>query len=308
MSLKKIVSLLPAATEIVCALGLAENLVGISHECDYPPGIGGLPVCTSSKVDSALPSAEIDRTVKSILTNALSVYELNASLIRSLQPDVIITQSQCKVCAVSLDEVENDLRDLLQKDVEVISLEPATLTDVFADIRRVGKVLNAGRQAGELVEILEERSDIITHKLKFVNEKPRVACIEWLSPLMLAGNWTPGLVERAGGTTFLVEDGRHSPFVEFSEIFARDPEIIVVIPCGFSIERTLTEIHLLLNQPGFSELSAVKNNRIYIADGNQYFNRSGPRLVDSLEILAEIIQPKQFVFGYQGSGWIQFKV
>ena len=306
MNDKKILSLLPAATEIVCALGLSDNLVGISHECDYPDDIKDLPVCTSSKVDSEAGSAAIDLQVKEVLSRALSVYDLNIALIRELNPDVIITQSQCEVCAVSLSDVESELRGILDKDVTVISLEPRTLPDILSDIRRIGSEFRLDEEADAVVEELEERINIIRHKLKFIEEKPVVACIEWLSPLMLAGNWTPGLVNIAGGNTLLVEEGKHSPFIDFEDVRAMNPDIMVIMPCGFSIAQSLKEINLLLELPGWSGLDAVQNNRVYIADGNHYFNRSGPRIVDSIEILAEIIHPKQFVFGYEGAGWIRF--
>ena len=155
---------------------------------------------------------------------------------------------------------------------------------------------------------MTERVDIIRHKLKFIDTKPTVACIEWLEPLMVSGNWVPELVGIAGGVSVLAEAGKHSPFVKWEDIQLADPDIMLVMPCGFPIERTMKEIDLLLQQPGFSELKAVKNNRLYIADGNQYFNRPGPRIVDSIEILAEIIHPKQFIFGYEGNGWIKFSV
>ena len=308
MNDKKIISLLPAATEIVSALGLAENLVGISHECDYPENIKNLPVCTSSNIDSEATSHQIDTAVKAVLSKALSVYNLDTSLIRELDPDVIITQSQCRVCAVSLADVESELADILDKKVKVISLEPQTLDDILNDIRHVAAEFQLAEQAEILIEELEERVNIIKHKLKFIETKPSVACIEWLSPIMLAGNWTPGLVNIAGGEAILVEEGKHSPFIDFEKISSENPDIVIVMPCGFSIERTLREINLLLDLPEWQELNAVKNNRIYIADGNQYFNRPGPRIVDSIEILAEIIHPKQFVFGYEGEGWIRFNV
>ena len=308
MTDKKIISLLPAATEILYALSLSENLVAISHECDYPESLKSLPVCTSSRIDPSAGSLQIDTAVKETLSKAISLYNVDTDLITRLQPDVIITQSQCNVCAVSLTEVESQLADLLNKDVSVISLEPQTLQDIISDIRRIGNELQRTEQAETLIEELEERIDIIRHKLKFIENKPSIACIEWLSPIMLAGNWTPGLVDIAGGRAILVEEGKHSPFIGFDQIKDTNPEIIIIMPCGFSIERSLKEMSLLLDLPGWNELEAVKNNRIYIADGNQYFNRSGPRIVDSIEILAEIIHPKQFIFGNEGSGWIRFNV
>lgn len=305
---KTIISLLPAATEIVCALGLEDQLVGRSHECDYPESVKKLPVCSSAKFLPGSDSAEIDRQVKEILANALSIYTIDKEIIKKLNPDVIITQAQCEVCALSLKDVEEALTGLLDKECRIISLEPHILADIYSDIQAVADQLGVGDRAKELLELSEERINIIRHKLKFIEEKPKVACIEWLSPLMVAGNWTPELVDIAGGKSILAEKGKHSPFINFEDIITEDPDIIVLMPCGFSVQRTLQEINLLLELPYWHQLKAVQNNRIYIADGNQYFNRSGPRITDSIEILAEIIYPKQFVFGYEGNGWIRFHV
>jgi iron complex transport system substrate-binding protein len=308
MGNQKIISLLPAATEIVCALGLEQNLIGRSHECDYPETVKNLPVCSEAKFIPGSSSIAIDKQVKEILSDALSIYTVNKEVIKQLNPDVVITQTQCEVCAVSLKDVEEALENLLDKEADIISLEPNTLNDIFADIQRIADELGVNEQGVILLESLHERIDIIRHKLKFIADKPAVACIEWLEPLMLAGNWTPELVEIAGGRSILTENGKHSPFINWEDLKSQNPEIIVVMPCGFSIERTMKEIDLLLSMPGFAEMQAVKNKRLYIADGNQYFNRSGPRIVDSVEILAEIIYPKQFIFGYEGNGWIRFTV
>lgn len=304
----KIISLLPAATEIVCALGLEHQLIGRSHECDFPESIKELPVCSSAKFISGSSSLEIDRQVKEILTDALSIYTIDKEMIRSLNPDVIITQSQCKVCAVSLKDVEDALKGLLAKECRIISLEPNVLGDVYNDIKNIAEILGVTERAEDLLERSDERLNIIRHKLKFITDRPKVVCIEWLAPLMIAGNWTPELVQIAGGDPILAVNGKHSPFVEFREVVNENPDIIVIIPCGFPISRTLQEINLLFEESEWKNLKAVKENRIYIADGNQYFNRSGPRLTDSIEILAEIINPKQFVFGYEGEGWIKFNV
>ena len=308
MSDLKIISLLPAATEIICALGLESQLVGRSHECDFPESVKQLPVCSSASFIPGSDSAAIDRQVKEILTGALSIYTIDRELIRKLNPDVIITQAQCEVCAVSLKDLEDALEGLLDKECRIISLQPNTLTDVYNEISEIAGVLGVSSRAAELLERADERIDIIRHKLKFLSEKPKVACIEWLAPLMIAGNWTPELVQIAGGDPILAVNGKHSPFIGFDDILREDPDIVIAMPCGFPVQRTLQEINLLLDHPAWSNLKAVKNNRIYIADGNQYFNRSGPRLTDSIEILAEIINTKQFVFGYEGEGWIRFNV
>jgi iron complex transport system substrate-binding protein len=302
----KIVSLLPSATEIVCALGLEQDLAGRSHECDFPETVKQLPVCSEANFPDNLNSAAIDNKVKEILADALSVYTVNREQIKQLAPDMVITQAQCEVCAVSLKEVEEALENYLDKQAHIISLQPNSLDDIFNDIRTVATALNVHERGEILVDELQERVDIIKHKLKFIEQKPTVACIEWLQPLMLSGNWMPELVNLAGGTSLLTEAGKHSPYVQWEAIRQQDPDIIIVMPCGFSIPRTMKEIDLLLQLPGFADIKAVKNNQLYVADGNQYFNRPGPRIVDSLEILAEIINPKQFVFGYEGDGWIKF--
>ncbi len=305
---KRIISLLAAGTEIVCALGLEAQLVGRSHECDYPESILNLPVCSEAMINPSVDSAAIDRQVKGTLTDALSFYHVDRELIKQLKPDVIITQTQCAVCAVSFNDVKEALKDLLDYPVEIISLEPDSLNAVFTDIKTVSEVLGVPERGADLLDRMQERMDLIRHKLKFISQKPTVACIEWIEPLMMAGNWTPEMVEIAGGQAVLAQSGKHSTAIEWTDFVQADPEIIVVMPCGFGIERTLKEMDTLLQQPYFQELQAVKNNQLFIADGNQYFNRSGPRIVDSVEILAEIINPKQFVFGYEGEGWIRFSV
>jgi iron complex transport system substrate-binding protein len=308
MPAERIITLLPAATEIVCALGLENRLVGRSHECDYPETVKQLPVCSYDRIGANLSSLDIDRKVKAMLTNALSVYEVNTEQIKQLAPDVIITQDQCAACAVSLPEVEQALANELQKPASIISLKPESLADVMNDISQIARALNVVPAGDILLEDLQERVDLIQHKLKFIENKPTVACIEWMEPLMVSGNWVPELVDIAGGIPVLAQPGKHSPYIDWVDLRLQDPEIIVVMACGFSIERTLKEIDVLLQLPGFTDLQAIKNKRFYLTDGNQYFNRPGPRLVDSIEILAEIIYPKQFIFGYEGNGWIKFDV
>ncbi len=308
MAENRIVSLLPAATEVVCALGLEDQLVGRSHECDYPETVRQLPVCTAARLSAGSASATLDREVRSLLSEALSIYAIDTDLIRDLRPDVVLTQAQCEVCAVSLEEVTAELRGLLDQNTGLVSMEAGSLSGVFDDIRRIATSLGVQSRAEVLVEELGDRLEIIRHKLKFIEQKPRVACIEWLSPLMIAGNWTPEMVSISGGVPVLSQKGKHSPQISAEELQQADPEVIVIMPCGFSVDRTLSEIGLLLELPVWQELPAVKNNRVYIADGNHYFNRPGPRIVDSTEILAEIINPKQFVFGYEGEGWVKFEL
>jgi len=298
--------LLPAATEIVCALGLEQNLVGRSHECDFPESVKSLPVCSEANFADDLSSLEIDIKVKEILTEALSIYTVKRDVIKDLAPDVVITQAQYEVCAVSLKDVEEALDNYLDKESHIVSLQPNKLDDIFEDIKTVAQALDVTDAGDVLIEDLQGRVDIIRHKLKYVESRPTVACIEWLEPLMVSGNWIPEVVSTAGGSSILAEAGKHSPFVKWEDIQQTNPDVIIVMPCGFSIERTMKEMNILLDLPGFADLTAVKNNRLYITDGNQYFNRPGPRIVDSIEIIGEIIHPKLFNFGYEGNGWIKF--
>lgn len=304
----RIVSLLPSATEIICSLGLEKNLVGRSHECDYPASVKHLPVCTVANFPDNLGSAAIDLKIKEIMADALSVYTVKNETLIALAPDVIITQDQCEVCAVSLADVELALENHLYKKAHIISLRPNSVGDIFSDIGNIANQLNVAQAGADLLELLNERLEIIRHKLKFVESRPTVACIEWLDPLMISGNWIPELVNIAGGTPVLVSNGQRSAYVNWDEIRQQDPEVIIVMPCGFAIERTLKEIEGFMQLPGFTGMQAIKNNRLYIADGNQYFNRPGPRVVDSVEIIAELLRPKQFAFGYEGSGWIRFEL
>ena len=250
---------------------------------------------------------EIMSQVKEILSDAVSIYKIDQELIKSLKPTHIITQAQCEVCAVSEKDVEEALSNLISQETSLISLQPNTLWDILKEIKEVAKTLGVEEKGNELVEDLEERIDLVKHKLKFFPDKPKVVIIEWLSPIMVAGNWIPELVEIAGGQSLLAENGKHSPLVDWQQIYDANPDVLIIAPCGFSIARTLQEIDLILNLPGLRDLTAVKNNRVYIADGNAYFNRSGPRIVDTIEMLAEMITPKYFNYGYEGEGWIKFE-
>jgi iron complex transport system substrate-binding protein len=303
MSTPRIVSLLPAATEIVCALGAADRLVGRSHECDFPPEIRGLPACTSAKLEAGASSAEIDRQVKNLLRDAVSIYRVDTARLKELQPDIIITQAQCEACAVSPAEVEAAVAGWLGQRPQIISLSPNRLADVWEDIRRVGTALGLADGGRAPLAALKNRMVNIIEKTCVLKQRPTVACVEWIEPLMAAGNWVPELVELAGGANVAGEAGKHSPWMDWETLRGTDPEIIVVMPCGFDIARTRKEVAALVQQPGWSRMKAVKKRRVLLADGNQYFNRPGPRLVESLEILAEILHPGRFDFGHQGKGW-----
>ena len=303
MTAPRIVSLLPSATEIVAALGFADALVGRSHECDYPDEVAELPVCTEPKVDPRGSSDEIHRSVRELLAQTLSVYRVDASRLRELEPTHLVTQVQCEVCAVSLDEVEEALAAWAPgARPRLTALNPASLADVFADIERVASALGAPERGRRLVARLRERMARIADASAPL-PKPRVATIEWLSPLMAAGNWMPELVAMAGGDNLFGTAGAHSPWMSWEDLRAADPDVLIVFPCGFPLARVEREIGLLTSLPGWDETSAALSGRVYLAEGNQYFNRPGPRLAETLEILAEILQPGTFAFGHEGSGW-----
>jgi iron complex transport system substrate-binding protein len=302
----RIVSLLASATEIVCALGFEDQLVGRSHECDYPPTVQRLPVCTQPKIDVAGSSGEIDERVKAVLRDGLSVYRVHADVLRALRPDVIVTQTQCEVCAVSLRDVEQAVCDWVDSRPTIVSLAPDSLADVWADIRRVAEALGVPRRGDELVGKLRQRMDVIAERSRGLTTTLTIACVEWIEPLMAAGNWMPELVEMAGGVSVFGAAGKHAPRLTWEELRAADPDVILLQPCGFDIERSRRDMPLLTRKDGWPELRAVRGGRIYLADGNQYFTRPGPRLVESLEILAELLHPDVFHFGHEGIGWQPF--
>jgi iron complex transport system substrate-binding protein len=287
----RIVSLISSATEIVHALGEMDNLVGRSHECDFPGQVASLPVCTRPTIPVTGDSREIDRLVKDRLRDALSVYEVFPDVLERLQPTHIITQTQCEVCAVSLKDVEAALARGLSCSPQVVPLNPNSLDDVWEDIRRVARALGIADRGEAVVEELKARMCAISGRALSRPERPRVACIEWIEPLMAAGNWVPELVEMAGGVNLFGEAGRHSPWMNWEQLVAADPEVIVVMPCGWDPARAEPEMHWLTARPEWAELRAVRASRVHLVDGNQYFNRPGPRLVESLEILAAILHP-----------------
>jgi iron complex transport system substrate-binding protein len=299
----RIVSLLPSATEIVCALGLENQMVGRSHECDYPAPVARLPVLTEPKFNPEGLSAEVNQRVMTILADALSVYRVDAAKLRSLEPDVIVTQSQCDVCAVSMREVEEAVAQWLGAQPKIVSLAPFALSDVLSDMQRVANGLDAPERGSELVSRLRERMASIEARAKTASTRPRIAIIEWIEPLMAAGNWMPELVAMAGGTNLFGKAGAHSPWMKFEELVAQDPDVIMVAPCGFNMERSAAELPALRKQAQWAKLRAVREGQVFLADGNQYFNRPGPRIVESLEILAEILHPELFRFGHEHTGW-----
>jgi len=296
----RVVSLIASATEIVCALGAESQLVGRSHECDFPPSVKALPTVTVTRFATGGSSADIDTAVKASLSSGSSLYTVDAVMLEALRPDLVITQDQCEVCAVSLSDVEKACTVLTSRP-QIVTLLPNALEDIFTDIAKVAAALGLVDALGAR---LRHRLETLTTSL--AGPSPTVACIEWLEPLMAAGNWMPTLVALAGGKNLFGQAGVHSPWMTWEALVAADPEVIVVMPCGFDIGRTIEERHLLEAHPAWSQLRAVKAGRVAVVDGNQYFNRPGPRVVESLEILAEIFHGQDH--GHRGRGWVPLSV
>jgi len=326
----RIVSLLASATEMVDALGCLNQLVGRSHECDYPPEVQELPIVSKVQINVDGSSAEIDAQIKALAevqrTNAsaaapssialtstgdaalkaLSIYAIDVTQLQELRPDVIFTQTQCEVCAVSERDVTRAVQQLTGLEPHVVSLAPYRLSDVWEDVLRVGKALERREQAEALVQGYKQRLarlEKITYTLVEQSHKPRVAVLEWLDPLMGAGNWTPELVAYAGGEHIFGEAGLHSPWLSWEELQAADPDVLVLSPCGYAIGRTLVDVPLLQEHPVWQNLSAVRNGRVYIIDGNAYINRSGPRLVESAELLGRVIWGERLGIEVDTNAW-----
>ncbi len=301
MTSPRIVSLLPSATEIVSALGFADALVGRSHECDFPPEVEDLPVLTAPLIDPAGSSREIHSRVEARLAEGVSVYRVDTELLRSLSPTHVVTQVHCEVCAVSLADVGDALGP--DPDLRLVVLGASTVTEVLADIERVAGSLESPRRGISLTRRLSARMSAIASEAASAPRRPRVATIEWLAPPMAAGNWIPELVEMAGGENLFGQAGRHSPWLEPGALARANPDVLVVFPCGFSLARTEAEADLLREILGFDNLIAADTGSVFLCDGDQFFNRPGPRLVETLEILAEILHPDRFSFGWEGVAW-----
>lgn len=291
----RIVSMISSATEIVHALGALPWMVGRSHECDFPDEVLPLPVCTAPRFAVDGDSREIDCLVKQTLAESISVYQVFDEVLERLQPTHILTQIQCEVCAVSLRDVERSIASRLASRPRVVSLQPFSLADVWDDFDRVAQSLEIELQGKRVVAKLQARMHAISISAQAAGARPRIACIEWIEPLMPVANWMPELIQMAGG--------RNVAWTTWDELVASDPDVILVMPCGFDIERAAREMHWLTDRPGWRDLRPVRNHRVYVADGNQYFNRPGPRLVESLQILAEVLHPQTFRPCLQGPGW-----
>lgn len=297
----RIISLIPSATEIICALGLEENLVGRSHECDYPKTIQILPECTKPKLDISGSSLAINKSVNLFLNNSSSIYQINEEIIIKLKPDIIFTQAQCDVCAVSLREVNAIFENSKRLKPEIISLQPSKIDDIWDSISLVAKNLGISKKGSTLNRKIQKNIAIIKPRKEKI--LPTIACVEWIEPLMFAGNWVPEIVEIAGGKDLFGSAGNHSSWDNFDNLLGRDPEKIIMMPCGFSIQKTQKEMEALKVNSRWAKLKAFKNKNIFIVDGNQYFNRPGPRILDSIKILIEIISGGKNYFGYKEKAW-----
>ena len=290
---QRIVSLLPSSTEILCALGLETNLVGISHACDYPPGVIALPrltVPSSSKPgERHAPDREAD-----VVQAALSVYQLDLDLLRALQPDLIVTQDRAAVCGISSAELLAAVRHVVGRHVAVLSLHPTFLQDIWDDMHRLGEATQQPRQAATLLETLFARVNTVVAESIMLREPPRVALLVWTDPLMLAGYWCPDLLQLAGGTDGLCRPGTPAQVMAWDRLQAYAPEVLLLSPCGSPLVQTRDALPRLQGLPGWDDLPAVRQGYVYAVDGRGYFHRPGPRIVDSLETLAGLLHPDLF--------------
>ena len=311
----RIVSLLPSATEIVCALGLTDALVGISHECDWPPAVQALPVVSDAAIPPDLPSGETDRRVRERLARGEGLYSLNAALMQTLQPTLILTQALCEVCAIALPEVLRVARGLATNP-PVLSLEPGTIADIFGDIARVADAAGVPERAEPVVAALNERLDTVRRSVGVVRERsstqsssrpegtrspqsssPRIALLEWLDPPFVAGHWGPEMIANAGGIDVLGVAGEKSVRIRWEQLRDAAPEVIVVAPCGYDIARARADLVQAPLPAWWDDLPAVRSGRVYVMDGNAYISRPGPRAVEGTEILARLLHPDAFADG-----------
>ncbi|MDP9022294.1 MAG: cobalamin-binding protein [Actinomycetota bacterium] len=298
----RIVSLLPSATEIVAALGRGGQLVGRSHECDHPRQVVDLPVVSRPRREPVGSSHDIHRGVVDLLTRVLSIYRVDPDALAAADPDLIITQDLCRVCAVAEDEVVRAARSYLDRDVDVLTSSPMTLREVFADVVRIADALD-DRTAGErLVDRMQTELDDLSASVAG-RRRPRLALLEWTDPVMAGGNWAPELVEIAGAEPVLGVPGGHSPTVTSEALRACDPDVIVIAPCGFHLDRAVADRHILAALDGWQDLSAVRSGRVAFADGSAYFNRPGPRLITSAAILVAVAHGVGPAMPLEGDAW-----
>ena len=311
----RLVSLLASATEMIAELGELKQMVGRSHECDYPAEVLTLPMVSTVTIDTTTSSAEIDAQIKQLAgtrpviedaaLRALSIYAIDGRLLQELRPDIIFTQTQCEVCAVSERDVTRALEQLTGLSPRIVALAPHRLTDVWEDLLRVGEAIGRREQASQLVQGYQQRLESLRTRCEALSgsARTRVAILEWLDPLMGAGNWSPELVAYAGGEALFGEAGQHTPWLSWETLSATDPEVIILAPCGFLVSRTVQDLPILQQHPLWSKLRAVREKRVFIIDGNAYLNRSGPRLVDSAELLASVLWGEQAGVRVDPAAW-----
>ena len=295
----RIVSLLPSATEIVCAIGLRDELVGITHECDFPPEVEGIPIMTRSVHDLGTSSSrDIHRLVTASVHGGSSLYTLDEEALAAAEPDLILTQELCRVCAVSYREV-NDVARAIDADITVVSLEPTSIEGIFNTISTVGAMTEAEDAAVDLVESLRERLGAVEAKVQSRRDaggrSPRVVGLEWLDPPFASGHWVPEQIRRAGGWELLGADGDRSVQTTWDAVAEVDPEMLLLMPCGFHLAETQAEWTRTRRPPGYEDLTAVRRGQVFAVDGSAYFSRPGPRVIDGIELLAEIFDPDAFV-------------
>jgi iron complex transport system substrate-binding protein len=281
-----IVSLLPSATEMVCALGLRDKLVGVTHECDFPQSVLTLPKVTRTSIPHDASSAQIDAMVRERSRSKMALYQLDAPVLMELRPDLIVTQALCDVCAVDETEVRQAACSM-PWGPRIINLEPLSLQDVFDSMRIVARAAGIADEGKSILDELNRRTKIVADRYKNLTDRPSVVFLEWLDPLFCGGHWNPQLVDLAGGRELIGKVGERSRRIEWDELRHADPDVLFIACCGYSTDRALVDLSSLKQKPGWKDLKAVKNNRVYVEDGSAYFNRPGPRLVDSLEILAK---------------------
>lgn len=289
----KVVSLLPAATEMLCAMGAEELLVATSHECDFPSSVAGLPRLTRSRLEVGGSSMRIHESMSDLVANALSIYEVDVERLQALEPDVIVTQDLCDVCAVSYEDVCAAVRGMTHDHAEIVRLHPTRLEDIYVDIQRLGEAVGHGPQARKVVESLAAR---MQHLSDSAAPLPAVSVllVEWLQPVMIGGLWSQDLARAAGSRALATEAGEHALTLNDDELAGLDPDVVVVKPCGFDLEQTMKEIDRFPEYLPWNDWRAVEAGRIFVVDGNAYFNRSGPRIVDSAEILAGCVHEQAF--------------
>ncbi len=284
----RIVSLIPSATEIISSLGHASNLVGRSHGCDFPSDIINRPILTRARCVIDGTSLEIDMSVRDILRLSTSVYEIDVDKLKALNPDIIVTQTKCEICAVSLKDVNHYLKGIISDEVILVDLHANTIEDIYSDIKKVALALNAKDRGVKLITDMKNRINLLSQEFQS-KKAPTVLCLGWIEPLMTSGNWIPELVEKANAFEVLAKAGEDSYSFDFKKLIELDPEYLIVMPCGFSLTKIVKEVESLIAHKDWTKLRCVRQNKVFLTDGHFYFNRPGVRIVESLEILIDIL-------------------